>query len=114
MERMEWAVGRRKKFGEEPGFVNIRVPKSKVSEYRAAIKKLVDEKFSLDSSVLPKEEETTENYERESVTFRDFREFGQKVGEEDVSKALFFFYILSKAIVDNLIEIFFLDLFLFI
>jgi hypothetical protein len=84
---MEWAVGRRKKFGEEPGFVNVRVPKSKVSEYRAAIKKLVDEKFSLDSSVLPKEEETTENYERESVTFRDFREFGQKVGEEDVDKA---------------------------
>ncbi len=79
-------MGRRKKFGEESGFVNVRVPKSKVSEYREAIKKLVDEKFSLDSGVLPKEEENKEN-EKEKVIFRDFREFGKKVGEEDIDKA---------------------------
>lgn len=50
-------MGRRKKFGEESGFVNVRVPKSKVSEYREAIKKLINEKFSLDSGLLPQEEE---------------------------------------------------------
>lgn len=86
MEGMEWAVGRRKKFGEESGFLNVRVPKSKVSEYREAIKKLVDEKFTRDSGKLKSEEENKENYEKETVTFRDFREFGKDV-EEEVRKA---------------------------
>ena len=70
-------MGRRKNFGEESGFVNVRVPKSKVSEYRDAIKKLVDEKFSSDSVALPKEEESKEHSEKETVQFRDFREFSK-------------------------------------
>ena len=79
-------MGRRKKFGEESGFVNVRVPKSKVSEYRDAIKKLVDEKFSLDSREVPKEGENKETYEKKTVAFRDFREFGKKECEEEGSK----------------------------
>ena len=85
MENVEWAVGRRKKFGEESGFVNVRVPKSKVSEYRDAIKKLVDEKFTLDTRELSKEEGKGST-EKKTVVFRDFREFGDKVEEEEVSK----------------------------
>ncbi len=85
MENVEWAVGRRKKFGEESGFVNVRVPKSKVSEYREAIKKLVNEKFSRDSREVPKEGENKKK-EKEAVMFRDFREFGKNVGERDVNK----------------------------
>jgi len=83
---LEWAVGRRKKFGEESGFVNVRVPKSKVSEYREAIKKLVNEKFSRDTQELQKEEKNKGNIEEEIVIFRDFREFGKKTGEEDEGK----------------------------
>ena len=83
---MEWAVGRRKKFGEESGFVNVRVPKSKVSEYRAEINKLVTEKFSRDNDELHKEEEDKAHYEKERVAFRDFREFGESIDEGDVSK----------------------------
>ena len=84
MENVEWAVGRRKNFGEESGFVNVRVPKSKVSEYRDAIKKLVDEKFTRDTRELSKEEGKGST-EKEAVFFRDFREFGKNV-EEEVSK----------------------------
>ena len=85
MENVEWAVGRRKKFGEESGFVNVRVPKSKVSEYRAAIKKLVDEKFTRDALEVGTEGENKEK-EEEAVSFRDFREFGKEECEEEVSK----------------------------
>lgn len=81
----EWAVGRRKKFGEESGFVNVRVPKSKVSEYREAIKKLVEEKFSRDSCESSKEDGKGST-EKKTVTFRDFREYGKDVDEEEVSK----------------------------
>ena len=84
MENMEWAVGRRKKFGEESGFVNVRVPKSKVSEYRDAIKKLVDEKFTRDSCE-SSGEEGKGSTEKRTVAFRDFREFGDEVEEEDVN-----------------------------
>ncbi len=79
-------MGRRKKFGEESGFVNVRVPKSKVSEYREAIKKLVNEKFSRDAQELHKEEKNEGNIEEEVVIFRDFREFGKNTGEEDKGK----------------------------
>ena len=85
MENVEWAVGRRKKFGEESGFVNVRVPKSKVSEYRDAIKKLVDEKFSRDSGELSKEDGKGST-EKKTVAFRDFREFGKNGGEWDDNK----------------------------
>ena len=78
-------MGRRKKFGEESGFVNVRVPKSKVSEYREAINKLVNEKFSLDTCELSKEDGKGST-EKKTVTFRDFREFGKDVDEEEVSK----------------------------
>ena len=91
-------MGRRKKFGEESGFVNVRMPKSKVSEYREAINKLVDEKFTRDSCEVPKEEENKENYEKEAVSFRDFREFKKDTGgagrsnpgeEDDFIKSIF-------------------------
>ncbi len=85
MENLEFAVGRRKKFGEESGFVNVRVPKSKVSEYRAAIKRLVDEKFSRDSCELNKEEGKGIT-EKKTVTFRDFREFGKELDEGTASE----------------------------
>ena len=77
-------MGRPKKFGEKSRFVSVRVPGSKVLEYRAAIKKLVDEKFSLASGLLPQEEENTTHSEKESVIFRDFREFGDNVEEGEV------------------------------
>ena len=79
-------MGRRKKFGEESGFVNVRVPKSKVSEYREAIKKLVDEKFFHDAQELHKEEKNEGNIEEETVIFRDFREFGKNTGDGDKGK----------------------------
>ena len=85
MENVEWVVGRRKKFGEESGFVNVRVPKSKVSEYRAAINKLVNEKFSRDSCELNKEKNEG-NIEKKTVTFRDFREFGKEIERGEASK----------------------------
>ena len=81
-------MGRPKKFGEKSRFVSVRVPGSKVLEYREAIKKLVDDKFSRDSSELNKARENKEPYENEMVTFRDFREFGKDVGEGDVSKTI--------------------------
>ena len=84
MENVEWAVGRRKNFGEESGFVNVRVPKSKVSEYREAIKKLVNEKFFRDAIELS-EEDGKGGTEKKTVAFRDFREFDKDV-EEEVSK----------------------------
>ena len=77
-------MGRPQKFGEKSRFVSVRVPGSKVLEYREAIKKLVDEKFSLDSGLLPQEEENTAHSEKESVIFRDFREFGDNAEEGDV------------------------------
>lgn len=79
-------MGRPKKFGEKSRFVSVRVPGSKVSEYREAIKKLVNEKFTRDSSELNKAGENKEPYEKETVTFRDFLEFGKDVGEGDLSK----------------------------
>ena len=79
-------MGRRKKFGEESGFVNVRVPKSKVSEYRAEINKLVTEKFSRDNDELHKEEEDKAHLEKAKVTFRDFRDFGESVDKGEVSK----------------------------
>ena len=79
-------MGRRKKFGEESGFVNVRVPKSKVSEYREAIKKLVDEKFSRDSQELQKEEEEKGDEENSKVIYRDFREFRNDTEEGDKEK----------------------------
>ena len=82
MENVKWAVGRRKKFWEESGFVNVRVPKSKVSEYRDAIKKLVDEKFNRDNDELHRDEEDKAHLEKEKVTFRDFRDFVKDVEEE--------------------------------
>ena len=85
MESIEWAVGRRRKFGEESGFVNVRVPKSKISEYREAINKLVNEKFTRDSCDLNKEEGKGST-EKKTVAFRDFREFGKDGDEEEVSK----------------------------
>ena len=87
MESIEWAVGRRKKFGEESGFVNVRVPKSKVSEYREAIKKLVEEKFSQDAQDLQKEEGGKGKMEKKQVQFRDFREFRKCTEERGKSKA---------------------------
>ncbi|NVM44101.1 MAG: hypothetical protein HWN79_04200 [Candidatus Lokiarchaeota archaeon] len=75
-------MGRRKKFGEESGFVNVRVPKSKVSEYRDAIKKLVDEKFTRDTDKLREKEGDKGNLGKERVVFRDFREFGKKVEDK--------------------------------
>jgi len=87
MENVEWAVGRRKKFGEESGFVNVRVPKSKVSEYRDAIKKLVDEIFTNEAREVPKEGENKEN-EKESVSFRDFLEFGQLLEKNSLRKMM--------------------------
>ncbi len=85
MENVKWAVGRRKKFGEESGFVNVRVPKSKVSEYRDAIKKLVDEKFTRDARELSKEDGKGST-EKKTVAFRDFREFGKDAEEAEQSK----------------------------
>ena len=78
-------MGRPKKFGEKSRFVSVRVPGSKVSEYREAIKKLVDEKFSLASGLLPQEEENTTHSEKETVIFRDFREFSKDVDEGEAS-----------------------------
>ena len=80
-------MGRRKKFGEESGFANVRVPKSKVLEYREAIKKLVDEKFSRDARVSNKIEDNKGTFRKERVTYRDFREFGNDTGIKDESKS---------------------------
>ena len=64
----------------------MRVPKSKVSEYREAIKKLVDEKSFRDTRELTEGEEDNGSEEKETVVFRDFREFGKNTGEEDKGK----------------------------
>ena len=43
-------MGRRLKFGEESAFVSVRVPKSKVGEYREALKWCVADKFAMEVS----------------------------------------------------------------
>ena len=43
-------MGRRLKFGEESAFVSVRVPKSKVKEYREALKWCVTDKFAMEVS----------------------------------------------------------------
>ena len=75
-------MGRRKKFGEESGFVNVRVPKSKVSEYREAIKKLVDEKFARESEESHKKGEGEKAPSHGEVKFRSFREYGKNRKEK--------------------------------
>ncbi len=77
-------MGRPKKFGEKSRLISVRVPGSKVLEYREAIKKLVDDKFSLASGLLPQEEENTAHSEKETVIFRDFREFRDNIEEGEV------------------------------
>ena len=76
-------MGRRKKFGEESGFVNVRVPKSKVSEYREAIKKLVDDKFTRDASETNNEVDIKGDAEKGENKFRDFTDFGKNKGKKD-------------------------------
>ncbi len=43
-------MGRKLKFGEESAFVSVRVPKSKVWEYREAMKLCVNDKFAMEVS----------------------------------------------------------------
>ena len=43
-------MGRRLKFGEESAFVSVRVQKSKVKEYREALKWCVVDKFAMEVS----------------------------------------------------------------
>ena len=43
-------MGRKLKFGEESAFVSVRVPKSKVGEYREAMKWCVADKFAMEVS----------------------------------------------------------------
>ena len=43
-------MGRKLKFGEESAFVSVRVPKSKVGEYREAMKRCVADKFAMEVS----------------------------------------------------------------
>ena len=43
-------MGRKLKFGEESAFVSVRVPKSKVGEYREAMKLCVNDKFAMEVS----------------------------------------------------------------
>jgi len=43
-------MGRRLKFGEKSAFVSVRVPKSKVGEYREALKWCVTDKFAMEVS----------------------------------------------------------------
>ena len=43
-------MGRRLKFGEKSAFVSVRVPKSKVGEYREALKCCVADKFAMEVS----------------------------------------------------------------
>jgi hypothetical protein len=40
-------MGRKRKFGEESAWVSVRVPKSKVKEYRVAVRRFVEAKFAL-------------------------------------------------------------------
>ena len=40
-------MGRKRKFGEESAWVSVRVPKSRVKEYRVAVRKFVEAKFAL-------------------------------------------------------------------
>ena len=51
MKHKKWVgvLVRKKKFGEETDFVNVRVPKSKKAKYREAINNLVDEIYKKDS-----------------------------------------------------------------
>ena len=42
-------MGRKQKFGEESDFVSVRVPKSKRTEYRIAIKKFAEKKYESES-----------------------------------------------------------------
>ena len=105
-------MGRRLKFGEESAFVSIRVPKSKVKEYREALKWCVTDKFAMEVSsdgdwalitvFVPKERvgeyrEAVKRFVEEKVTeegvgsgsisFANLVEFGRelggKVGEDD-------------------------------
>lgn len=41
-------LGRKRKFGEASGWVSVRVPASKILEYREAVRDFVEGKFAID------------------------------------------------------------------
>lgn len=51
-------MGRKKKFGECSGFVSVRVPKSKLKEYRDAVRNFVEKKFERDGTSAEDETKT--------------------------------------------------------
>jgi uncharacterized protein YaaR (DUF327 family) len=41
-------LGRKRKFGEASGWVSVRVPTSKILEYREAVREFVESKFAIE------------------------------------------------------------------
>ena len=41
-------MGRKRKFGEASGWVSVRVPTSKILEYREAVREFVESKFAIE------------------------------------------------------------------
>ena len=44
-------LGRKRKFGEASGWVSVRVPTSKLLEYREAVREFVEDKFAIESTL---------------------------------------------------------------
>ena len=49
-------MGRKRKFGEKSAWVSVRVPKSKVKEYRMAVREFVEKKFAVELKIKEKTE----------------------------------------------------------
>lgn len=96
-------MGRKQKFGEESAWVSVRVPKSKVKEYRLAVRQFVEIRFALkmsfegDSALLmiyvPKERAEEYKIAIERLISDKMREEQETIGErvlnlpEDISRS---------------------------
>ena len=74
-------MGRKRKFGEESDFVSVRVPKSKRSEYRNAIKNFVEKKFEDES----RSGKNTSKEKLNRVDLNGFRKFNDFIEEIQLS-----------------------------
>jgi len=74
-------MGRKRKFGEESDFVSVRVPKSKRKEYRIAIKKFVEKKFTSESFTNDDVSKVKLD-KKDLVGFRKFEEFVDQIKKE--------------------------------
>ena len=82
-------MGRKRKFGEVSGWVSVRVPTSKILEYREAIREFVEGKFAIELTL------------GEDSAFLFFQVPKNRVGEYKVAVEEFVKSLLEKEGIDE-------------